>query len=87
MSNATPIPPLIVMVFCHVFMLPKNESMLNVMLVLPLLMLHFLCVFVLPKNENASNVHRVKLDSNWEVQILSFLFCHLIDASMAKKSS
>jgi hypothetical protein len=29
----------------------------------------------------------VKLDSNWEVQILSFLFCHLIDASMAKKSS
>lgn len=64
MSNATPIPPLFVMVFCHVFMLPKDGIVLNVMRVPPLLMLHFLCVFVLPKNESASNVHHVKLNSN-----------------------
>jgi hypothetical protein len=48
---------------------------LNLMHVLPLLMLHFLCVFVLPNNESASNMHRVKLDSNWEVSnfLLHFL--------------
>jgi hypothetical protein len=75
MLNATPIAPLFVMIFCHVFMLPKNDVVLNLMHVLPLLMLHFLCVFVLPNNESASNMHRVKLDSNWEVSnfLLHFL--------------
>jgi hypothetical protein len=65
------------MFLCVYVIIGLNKAMSNVMPIPPMFVMVFYHVFMLPKNECASNVHRVKLDSNWEVSNLFFPFLSL----------